>query len=101
MRKYAFVDIEDEGEVKKVMVYEADQVVYVFTYITVENLPCTQDFWFETLIEAEEYCEDRFGVLEWIQIEDPRQEDPHDLIPTQHESIQIIPSSCRKLGERK
>ncbi|MFD2699563.1 hypothetical protein ACFSVM_03720 [Paenibacillus shunpengii] len=81
MRKYAFVDIEDE--VKKVMMYEADQEVYVFTYKTVEDLPCTQDYWFETLIEAEEYCEDRFGSLEWIQIKDPSQGESHDLINSQ------------------
>ncbi|AZH30495.1 hypothetical protein [Paenibacillus sp. M-152] len=82
MREYAFVDLKDE--VKKVMVYEVDQEVYVFTYTTVEDLPCTQDYWFETLIEAEEYCEDRFGRLEWIQIEDPRQGDFQDLINAQN-----------------
>ena len=83
MRRYAFVDPKDE--VKKVMIYEVEQDIYVFTYGTLEDVPCTKDYWFETLMEAEEYCEDRFGRLEWIQIEDPRQGESQDLINPQNQ----------------
>ncbi len=78
MRKYAFVDPKDE--VKKVMIYEVEQDIYVFTYQTLADVPCTKDYWFETLSEAEEYCENRFGRMKWIQIEDPRIGEPQDLI---------------------
>ncbi|WP_037290948.1 hypothetical protein [Saccharibacillus sacchari] len=59
MRKYAFVDPKDE--VKKVMIYEVEPDIYVFIYETLEDVPCTKDYWFETLMEAEEYC----GLEDW------------------------------------
>ncbi|OKP97721.1 hypothetical protein [Paenibacillus sp. P46E] len=78
MRKYAIVQSKDK--VKKIMIYEADQEVYLFTYETIEDLPCCQDYWFETLVEAEDYCKEVFGEVEWIRIEDPREGDQQDLI---------------------
>jgi len=80
VRKYAF--ITDQSKIQKVMIYENDQDVYLFTYDTKEDLPCIHDYWFDNLEEAEEYCSVLFGdgVLEWIDVEDPGQEEAHDLI---------------------
>ncbi len=83
MRKYAFVSSKDE--VKKVMIYEVEQDIYVFTYETLEDVPCTKDYWFETLFEAEKYCENRFARLEWIMIEDPRHGESQDLINAKYQ----------------
>lgn len=64
------------------MIFQIKEEVYLFTYNTVEDLPCTKDFWFENLAEAEDYCDEKFGELEWIEIKDPKQGEQHDIIAT-------------------
>lgn len=80
MRKYAFIK-EKESEIKKIMVYESTDGIFVFLYNTVDNVPCFADNHFDELEEAKEYF-DEMGITEedWIIISDPIKGYPEDLI---------------------
>lgn len=78
MRKYAFV--QSPNNIQKIMIYETEQEVYLFTYQTREDESASADYWFETLEEAEDYSDELFEKIDWIRIEDPEEGSPHDLI---------------------
>lgn len=73
---------EQVDNIKKVMIYESADDVYVFLYDTQENKSCIADFWFETLDEALEYCKEKYNVKQelWIIINDPKEGEHHDIM---------------------
>ncbi|WP_139995517.1 hypothetical protein [Paenibacillus paridis] len=81
MRKYLVLE-ERVNKIKKVMIYETDEEAYVFLYDTHEDKPCFADYWFESVEDAEDYCEAHINVKEknWLVIDDPKAGCQHDLI---------------------
>lgn len=61
MRKYCILK-EPVDEIKKVMIYEMKDGVFVFLYNTDEDAACFADYWFATLKEAEEECSESYGI---------------------------------------
>ncbi|WP_152393332.1 hypothetical protein [Paenibacillus guangzhouensis] len=83
MRKYAFTRPSPSHVVPKVMIYETQSNgVYVFLYKSKDDIPSHNDFWFDELIDAENFCKQYFDINnnDWIQIEDPQEGFQHDLI---------------------
>jgi hypothetical protein len=80
MRKYVVLP-KPTDNVRKLMIYETTDGVYVFLYDTVKDAPCFADMFFETLEEAEEYCQE-YGVEKenWTIVADPLEGCSHDLI---------------------
>lgn len=81
MRKYSILKTP-VNKIEKVMIYNYDvDEVYVFLYESKMDIRCFADYEFETLEDAEEFCRE-LGVNDedWIYIEDPKEDSPHDLI---------------------
>jgi hypothetical protein len=80
MRKYAFLK-EIKNNICKVMIFESTGETFVFLYNSIDDTPCIADYWFDNLEEADEYCND-LGISneDWLFIDDPLEECPHDLI---------------------
>ncbi len=80
MRKITFIDTFDE--IKKLMIYESKEGVYLFGYDCVQDTASIWDNWYLTVEEAEEYCEDIYQVdkEKWIEISEPLADCQHDFI---------------------
>lgn len=82
MRKYAILN-NPINKIEKVMVYTFnDDEVYVFLYVTKIDNPSIADYVFEEIDDAEQFCNDEFGISasDWIYIDDPIEGAQHDLI---------------------
>ncbi len=82
MRKYAILN-NPINKIEKVMVYTFDEdEVYVFLYDTKIDTPSIADYVFEEIDDAEEFCNDEFGISagDWIYIDDPIEGAQHDII---------------------
>jgi len=83
MRKYAFTRPSPSHEIPKVMIYEIiNSGVYVFLFMSKDDMPSHNYFWFEDLDDAEAFCKQYFDIHDndWIIIEDPLDGCQHDLI---------------------
>lgn len=83
MRKLAFINIIDE--IRKLMIYQSNEGVFLFGYDCLQDTSSKWDNWFMTVEEAEEYCQDVYKVDndKWISISDPFENCQHDfIIPT-------------------
>ncbi|RXZ77433.1 hypothetical protein EBB07_31205 [Paenibacillaceae bacterium] len=83
MRKYAFTRPNHSHIIPKVMIFETHHSgTYVFLYASKDDVPSHNDFWFDDLKDAEDYCKQYFDIStnDWIQIEDPLEVCQHDLI---------------------
>ncbi len=81
MRKIA--DIRQTGsDVKRAMMYECSEGVYVFTYASADDGPSTYDDLVESIAIAEQMCADRYGIApsQWTPIPDPLPGCQHDWI---------------------
>lgn len=80
MRKVAFIDTFDE--IKKLMIYESEDGVYLFGYDCVQDTISIWDNWYLTLEEAEDFCEEKYEVdkEKWIDISEPSTGCQHDFI---------------------
>ena len=80
MRKHAFVDKDDY--IKKVMIYQDNEGVYIFQYDTIDDTHCNWDLWFPSIDEAQSFCEKEYfiGEKNWIIIDDPKEGCFHDII---------------------
>lgn len=90
MRKVIFKDINDKT--KKLMIYQAKREVFLFVYNSLEDTSCNWDYWFATLEEADECCQEEYNIApeEWITIAEPHQHCQHDIIsPTRLKGIDI------------
>jgi hypothetical protein len=80
MRKIAFIKIPDS--IKKLMIYETIEGVYLFGYDCIQDTSAIWDNWHETVVDAEEYCSDVYKIdaADWIEISEPCSECQHDFI---------------------
>jgi|JI6StandDraft_1071083.scaffolds.fasta_scaffold67457_2 hypothetical protein len=80
MRKIAFVDTFDE--VKKLMIYESEDGVYLFGYDCVQDTSSLWDYLHETVEDVEELCFDKYQIdnEKWIEISEPLEDCQHDFI---------------------
>ena len=80
MRKVAFTSGHDV--VKKVMLYECSDGVYVFGYDCLQDTASISDYLQDTLEDAEDFCKDSYNIDadQWILISDPLVNCLHDFI---------------------
>ena len=80
MRKVIFINTFDE--VKKLMIYESEEGVYLFGYDCVQDTVSIWDNWYLTLEEAKDYCEEIYQAdkEKWINISEPLNDCQHDFI---------------------
>lgn len=66
-------NLPSHPEYKRLMLYQAEQGVFLFFYNTQTDAPGAGDFWFEDLVSAYKYTTEVFGVSEkdWEVIPDP------------------------------
>lgn len=81
VRMYALLK-EPVDNVRKVMIYESENGVYVFLYDTQEDKSGFADLWFESLDESVDYCIQKYKVIQeqWVVIKDPIEGQNHDII---------------------
>ncbi|MFC4306607.1 hypothetical protein [Cohnella boryungensis] len=81
MRMFALLT-EPIGKIRKVMIYESKNGVYVFLYDTHENIGCYADHWFKVIEDAMDYCIEELNINEgrWVIINDPKNGEQHDII---------------------
>lgn len=81
MRKVATVKTNDTL-VKRVIVYESEHGVYIFTYASLEDGPAMGDEWCESVAQADALCWRDFGIsaADWEYIDDPAAGCQHDWI---------------------
>ncbi|RED75713.1 hypothetical protein [Cohnella phaseoli] len=83
MRMYALLT-EPIGKIRKVMIYESKNGVYVFLFDSHEDKGCYADHWFVEIEDAMDYCMEELNINEsqWVCINDPQDGDQHDIIGT-------------------
>lgn len=71
MRKVAFTSGQDT--IKKVMLYECSDGVYVFGYDCLQDTASISDYLQDTIKMAEDFCKDEYNIdnENWILIADP------------------------------
>lgn len=80
MRKVAFT--KGHNSVKKVMLYDCPDGVYVFGYDCLQDTSSISDFLHETVEDAEDFCRDEYNLesSNWVLISDPLDNCQHDFI---------------------
>ena len=80
MRKVAFTSRQDS--VKKVMLYDSSDGVYVFCYDCLQDTASISDYLQDTVEDAEDFCRDEYNLDRdnWILIADPLDNCQHDFI---------------------
>jgi hypothetical protein len=80
MRKVAFTSGHDS--VKKVMLYECSDGVYVFGYDCLQDTASISDYLQDSVEDAEDFCKDAYNIESdnWILIADPLDNCQHDFI---------------------
>ena len=80
MRKVAFTLGQDS--VRKVMIYECSDGVYVFGYDCLQDTASISDYFQDTVEEAEDFCKEKYNIEtdNWILIAEPLDNCQHDFI---------------------
>lgn len=80
MRKVAFTSGHDT--IKKVMLYECADGVYVFGYDCLQDTASISDYLQDTVEDAEDFCEEEYNInsSDWILIAAPLDNCQHDFI---------------------
>jgi biofilm protein TabA len=97
MRKLAYIDIFDE--IRKLIIYQSDEGVFLFGYDCLQDTSSKWDNWFMNVEEADAYCHDIYKVEDdkWIYISDPLEHCQHDFImPTRVKGREIENSEYGK-----
>lgn len=65
--------VTGHSEIKRLMIHDSDDGVYLFLYEVEEDASCSEDLWFETLEDAMEAAKNDYGVYpsDWNEIPDP------------------------------
>jgi hypothetical protein len=61
MRKVIFKDIDDKT--KKLMLCQTQEGVYLFGYYSLQDTSANWDYFFSTIKDANEYCEEEYNRL--------------------------------------
>lgn len=59
MRKYSFVN-NWKSNIKKIMIHQDSDWVYLYVYDTTDDNHCIDDSWFETLNEALQFSKEEY-----------------------------------------
>jgi biofilm protein TabA len=80
MRKVAFTSGQDS--IKKVMLYDCSDGVYVFGYDCLQDTSSISDYLQDTVEDAEGFCKEEYNIMSsnWILIDDPLDNCQHDFI---------------------
>lgn len=80
MRKVAFTSGQDS--IRKVMIYECSDGVYVFGYDCLQDTSSISDYFQDTVEDAEDFCKYTYNIEtdNWIFIADPLENCQHDFI---------------------
>jgi len=80
MRNVAFTSGQDT--IRKVMLYECSDGVYVFGYDCLQDTSSISDYLQDTVEDAEDFCKDEYNIdsSNWIVIADPLENCQHDFI---------------------
>jgi biofilm protein TabA len=80
MRKVAFTTGHES--IRKVMLYECSDGVYVFRYDCLQDTSSISDYLQDTVEDAKEFCEDEYNIRsnDWIIISEPLDDCQHDFI---------------------
>ena len=72
MRKIAFVTSQNKENIKKIMIHESNNGVYLFGYNTVLDCNGIFDYWYENLEVAERCCIEEYNIKseDWISVPD-------------------------------
>lgn len=78
MRKVAFTT--DHDNIKKVLLYECSDGVYVFGYDCLHDTAFILDYRQDTVEDAEKFCKDEYNIdsNNWLLIADPLGNCQHD-----------------------
>ncbi len=81
MRKIALVK-NKEVDIKRVMLYQDEDGIYLFGYDKLEDCGGLWDQWYETIEEVYKVCEEEYGIQfqDWVLIDDPLKDCQHDWI---------------------
>ncbi len=97
MRKYArlrepYIPPYDNRAVSKIMLYEAEEGVYLFTYSQPDDVQCASDRCYASQDDLFEDWNDLIDERGWIELEDP-------LPGCQHDAFLPIRVKGRDLGK--
>jgi len=81
LRKIALVK-NNHPVVKRAIVYESGNGVYLFPCASLKDGSAIGDQWFASLSEADKYCAEEYGIesKDWEYIDDPLDDCQHDWI---------------------
>ena len=81
MRLTANIKIEDK-ELKRLMIYDSEDGVYLFGYNTEIDSDSLWDYWFENIEDAINDCIEDYNISkeDWTEIPDPLEYCQHDWI---------------------
>ena len=82
MRKYAYLktplNADDGQSVFKIMLYEADEGVYLFQYSSPDAVLCSSDLFYPSADEVYEEWNSLIDEQGWVDIGDPLPDCQHD-----------------------
>ncbi len=82
MRKYAYLKeplkCGGDGDIFKIMLYEAGEGVYLFLYSALDAVQCTSDRCYDSPEDLYEEWNDLIDERGWIELEDPLPDCQHD-----------------------
>ena len=60
------------GEIRRLMLFACENGVYLYLFDSFEDVESCEDIWFDTLYDAQDYCDKNYGVSEsdWEEIEE-------------------------------
>ncbi len=73
---------QSDSEIKRLMIYDSEDGVYLFGYDNYEDSGSLWDSWFESIEDAIESCEEDYEIAksDWEKIPDPLENCQHDWI---------------------
>ena len=73
---------QSDSEIKRLMIYDSDDGVYLYGYDKENDCSALWDYWFESIDDAIGSGYDDYGVerTDWEQISDPMENCQHDWI---------------------
>lgn len=76
------IKVKEHENVKRLMIYDCDDGVYLFLFDIEEDGGSYTDYWFESLDDALETAQEEYEVNKeyWIEIADPLEYCQHDWI---------------------
>ena len=82
MRKYAYLKEPVKGNesdlIVKIMLFEAEESIYLFEYCSPDAVLCSSDRCYDSLEDLYEDWNERIDERGWIGIEDPLPDCQHD-----------------------